>query len=160
RNPKQNQVVSITFCVGIWDLFRISDFVLRIWRRWLLLPFATNQADRVMEIQNLHAREILDSRGNPTIEVEVVLADGATGRAGVAGGASPGAQGAVDRRAGARGRFLGGGVSRAVGTVNETIAPRLLGVDAREQAAIDRLLLELDGTPNKGKLGANALLGV
>src|SRR5262249_52034562 len=111
-------------------------------------------------IESIFAREVLDSRGNPTIEVEVVLADGASGRAAVPRGASTGAHEAVELRDGVKERFLGRGVSKAVANVNETIAPRLLGVDAREQAAIDRLLLDLDGTPNKGKLGANALLGV
>src|SRR5262249_53400930 len=111
-------------------------------------------------IESIFAREVLDSRGNPTIEVEVVLADGASGRAAVPRGASTGAHEAVELRDGVKERFLGRGVSKAVANVNETIAPRLLGLDAREQAAIDRLLLDLDGTPNKGKLGANALLGV
>jgi enolase len=113
-----------------------------------------------MQIERLHAREILDSRGNPTVEVEVVLADGASGRAAVPSGASTGAHEAVELRDGDKGRYLGRGVQGAVRNVNETIAPRLLGQDAVEQTAVDRLLLELDGTPNKGKLGANAVLGV
>lgn len=113
-----------------------------------------------MEIAQLHAREILDSRGNPTIEVEVVLDDGASGRAAVPSGASTGAHEAVELRDGDKKRYLGKGVSKAVANVNDVIAPALLGEDALEQPALDRLLLDLDGTPNKGKLGANAILGV
>jgi enolase len=112
-----------------------------------------------MHIDSVHAREILDSRGNPTVEVEVILADGATGRAAIPSGASTGAHEAVELRDGDKGRYLGRGVLKAVRNVNDTIAPRLRGQDALEQPAIDRLLLELDGTPNKGKLGANAVLG-
>jgi enolase len=111
-------------------------------------------------IESIHAREILDSRGNPTIEVEVILEDGSVGRAAVPSGASTGAHEALELRDGDKARFLGRGVLKAVHHVNETIAPRLLGQDALEQAALDRALLDLDGTPNKGKLGANALLGV
>jgi enolase len=113
-----------------------------------------------MELQTIHAREILDSRGNPTVEVEVILADGATGRAAVPSGASTGAHEAVELRDGDKERYLGKGVLKAVKNVNEKIAPRLLGHDATDQAGIDQLLIDLDGTPNKGKLGANALLGV
>jgi enolase len=113
-----------------------------------------------MELQTIHAREILDSRGNPTIEVEVILADGATGRAAVPSGASTGAHEAVELRDGDEDRYLGKGVLKAVKNVNEKIAPRLLGHDATDQAGIDQVLIDLDGTPNKGKLGANALLGV
>src|SRR5262245_33572810 len=114
-----------------------------------------------MELQSIHAREILDSRGNPTLEAEVLLADGAAGRAAVPSGASTGAHEAVELRDDKdKGRYLGKGVLQAVRNVNEAIAPELLGEDAREQVRIDRLLVELDGTPNKGKLGANALLGV
>jgi enolase len=112
-----------------------------------------------MDITCLHAREILDSRGNPTVEVEATLEDGAFGRAAVPSGASTGAHEAVELRDGDKGRFLGRGVLRAVRNVNETIAPQLLGRDALDQVGLDRLLLELDGTPNKGKLGANAILG-
>jgi enolase len=111
-------------------------------------------------IESIHAREILDSRGNPTLEVEVILEDGASGRAAVPSGASTGAHEAVELRDGDSSRYLGKGVIKAVQNVNEIIAPELLGQDAREQVSIDRLLLELDGTENKGKLGANALLGV
>src|SRR4051794_35370372 len=113
-----------------------------------------------MDIQSIHAREILDSRGNPTLEVEAVLADGASGRAAVPSGASTGAHEAVELRDGDKKRYLGKGVLRAVANVNETIAPRLLEQDALDQVGLDRLLLELDGTPNKAKLGANAILGV
>src|SRR5438552_11320766 len=111
-------------------------------------------------IESIRAREILDSRGNPTLEAEVILADGATGRAAVPSGASTGAHEAVELRDGDKERYLGKGVLKAVKNVNEKIAPRLLGHDATDQAGIDQLLIDLDGTPNKGKLGANALLGV
>lgn len=111
-------------------------------------------------IQSVHAREILDSRGNPTLEVEVLLADGASGSAAVPSGASTGAHEAVELRDGDKGRYGGKGVLHAVRNVEETIAPRLLGENALDQVGIDHLMLELDGTPNKGKLGANALLGV
>jgi enolase len=114
-----------------------------------------------MEIETIHAREILDSRGNPTIEVEVILADGAAGRAAVPSGASTGAHEALELRdTDNKKRYLGKGVLKAVANVQKEIAPHLLGRDCREQAAIDALLLELDGTPNKAKLGANAMLGV
>jgi enolase len=111
-------------------------------------------------IASVHAREILDSRGNPTVEVEVILEDGSVGRAAVPSGASTGAHEALELRDGDKARYLGRGVLKAVRNVNEAIAPRLLGHDALAQAALDRSLLDLDGTPNKGKLGANALLGV
>jgi enolase len=113
-----------------------------------------------MDIQSIHGREILDSRGNPTVEVEVILVDGSVGRAAVPSGASTGAHEAVELRDGDKSRYLGRGVLKAVRNVNETIALKLHGHDALEQPAIDRTLLELDGTPNKGKLGANAILGV
>jgi enolase len=113
-------------------------------------------------IESVHAREILDSRGNPTVEVEVLLADGSSGRAAVPSGASTGAHEALELRDKDKGRFLGKGVLQAVRNVNETIAPELVGrqLEAQEQVAVDRFLLELDGTPNKAKFGANALLGV
>jgi enolase len=113
-----------------------------------------------MDIERIHAREILDSRGNPTVEVEVILADGSLGRASVPSGASTGAHEALELRDKDKKRFLGRGVLQAVKNVNEVIAPKLVGQDGLEQAALDRFLLESDGTPNKGKLGANALLGV
>ncbi len=111
-------------------------------------------------IVDVKAREILDSRGNPTVEVEVVLADGTVGRAAVPSGASTGAFEAVELRDGEKERYLGRGVKRAVKNVNEEIAGEIVGLDATDQVGIDRLLLELDGTPNKSKLGANAILGV
>ncbi len=111
-------------------------------------------------IDGIHAREILDSRGNPTLEVEVMLDDGSIGSAAVPSGASTGAHEAVELRDGDKARYLGKGVLKAVRNVNEEIAPELLGMDALDQISIDRLLIELDGTPNKSKLGANATLGV
>lgn len=106
------------------------------------------------------AREIMDSRGNPTVEVEVVLECGAMGRAAVPSGASTGAFEAVELRDGDKLRYLGKGVERAVDNVNSLIAPELIGMDASAQAAIDEMLITLDGTPNKSRLGANAILGV
>jgi len=111
-------------------------------------------------IVDVTAREILDSRGNPTVEVEVTLADGTTGRAAVPSGASTGAFEAVELRDGDKSRYLGRGTQKAVKNVNEEIAGEIVGLDATDQVGIDQLLLELDGTPNKGKLGANAILGV
>src|SRR5215831_12838485 len=112
------------------------------------------------EIQNLHAREVLDSRGNPTVEVEVWLASGAFGRAPGRSGASTGKREALELREEGPARYDGKGVRRAVQNVVETIAPEVEGLDAAEQAQIDRALLELDGTPGKSALGANAILGV
>lgn len=112
------------------------------------------------EIRSIHAREILDSRGNPTLEAEVTLASGAFGRAAVPSGASTGAHEAVELRDGDRTRYLGKGVSRAVGHVNGEIAGALAGFDASDQRGLDARLIELDGSANKGRLGANALLGV
>ena len=111
-------------------------------------------------IDVVDAREILDSRGNPTIEVDVVLADGSVGRAGVPSGASTGIHEAVELRDGDKRRYGGKGTRKAVANVIETIAPALLGLDASDQPGIDAILIELDGTPNKSKLGANATLGV
>ena len=111
-------------------------------------------------IESVYAREVLDSRGNPTVEVEVALESGAEGRAIVPSGASTGAFEAVELRDGDKGRYLGKGTQNAVNNVNTIIAPELEGLDAFDQPGIDGLLLELDGTPNKGKLGANAILGV
>ncbi len=111
-------------------------------------------------IIDISAREILDSRGNPTIEVDVVLESGAFGRAAVPSGASTGAFEAVELRDGDKARYGGNGVLQAVENVNEVIAPHLLDMDGTDQAAIDAEMLELDGTPNKSKLGANAILGV
>ena len=112
-----------------------------------------------MKIQRVHAREVLDSRGQPTVEVVVTLKNGVVGRATVPSGASTGAHEAVELRDGGK-RFLGKGVTRALKHVDEKIAPRLRGKDARDQAAIDQIMLDLDGSANKGKLGANAILGV
>jgi enolase len=112
-----------------------------------------------MKIQRVHAREVLDSRGQPTVEVEVTLSDGSTGRATVPSGASTGVHEAVELRDGGK-RFLGKGVTKAVLHVNQKIAPRLRGKEAKEQRAIDEIMLNLDGSANKGKLGANAILGV
>ena len=111
-------------------------------------------------ILDVYAREILDSRGNPTVEVEVTLDSGVIGRAAVPSGASTGMYEAVELRDGDKGRYLGKGVLTAVKNVNDIIAPQIVGMDALEQIAIDEAMIELDGTPNKGKLGANAILGV
>lgn len=111
-------------------------------------------------INEVRAREILDSRGNPTVEVEVLLESGSRGRAAVPSGASTGTYEAVELRDGDEHRFLGKGVLRAMGNVNSIIAPEVVGLDALDQIAVDRVLCELDGTPNKSKLGANAVLGV
>ena len=113
-----------------------------------------------MELQSIHAREILDSRGNPTLEVDVILEDGAIGRAAVPSGASTGAYEACELRDGDKNRYLGKGVLKAVKNVNDIIAPKLLGMRASAQLDIDRAMIDLDGTPNKAKLGANAILGV
>jgi enolase len=112
------------------------------------------------EIVDVLAREILDSRGNPTVEVDVYLESGAMGRAAVPSGASTGRREALELRDGERNRYLGKGVTKAVENVNETIAPKIRGYEASEQALIDRAMCDLDGTENKEKLGANAILGV
>lgn len=111
-------------------------------------------------IQDIYAREVLDSRGNPTVEVEVYLENGVVGSAIVPSGASTGAYEAVELRDNDKSRYLGKGVLQAVKNVNEVIAPELVGMDALDQIGIDQAMIELDGTPNKGKLGANAILGV
>ena len=111
-------------------------------------------------ITEVYAREILDSRGNPTVEVEVILEDGAVGRAAVPSGASTGVHEAVELRDGDKERYLGKGVTKAVDNVNDIIAEALIGLEATRQTEIDELLVRLDGTPNKGRLGANAILGV
>ena len=111
-------------------------------------------------ITEVYAREILDSRGNPTIEVEVCLEDGSVGRAAVPSGASTGAHEAVELRDDDKNRYLGKGVTKAVDNVNDVIAEALIGLEATRQVEIDEMLIRLDGTPNKGKLGANAILGV
>ncbi|MDR0554947.1 MAG: phosphopyruvate hydratase [Treponema sp.] len=111
-------------------------------------------------VEYVEAREILDSRGNPTVEVDVVLEDGSMGRAAVPSGASTGEHEAVELRDGDKSRYLGKGVQKAVANVNDTIAPEIQGLDALDQVDIDHTMIELDGTENKGKLGANAILGV
>ena len=111
-------------------------------------------------ILDVTAREILDSRGNPTVEVDVVLEDGSMGRAAVPSGASTGAHEAVELRDGDKSRYLGKGVTKAVAAVNGEIFDALAGMEAEDQIAIDRTMIELDGTANKAKLGANAILGV
>ncbi|MBC57781.1 MAG: phosphopyruvate hydratase [Confluentimicrobium sp.] len=111
-------------------------------------------------IIDIIGREILDSRGNPTVEVDVILEDGTVGRAAVPSGASTGAHEAVEKRDGDKGRYLGKGVLAAVAAVNGEIAEGLVGMDATEQMAIDAAMIEMDGTHNKGRLGANAILGV
>ncbi len=121
---------------------------------------ASTGAFEAVELRDGDKREVLDSRGNPTVEVEVALESGAVGRAIVPSGASTGAFEAVELRDGDKGRYIGKGVEKAVANVNEIIAPELEGMDAFDQPAIDALMIELDGTHNKGKLGANAILGV
>jgi enolase len=111
-------------------------------------------------IEYAEAREILDSRGNPTVEVDVILEDGSLGRAAVPSGASTGEHEAVELRDGDKSRYLGKGVQKAVSNVNDIIAPEIQGLEALDQVDIDRTMIELDGTENKGKLGANAILGV
>ncbi|MCL2608472.1 MAG: phosphopyruvate hydratase, partial [Treponema sp.] len=111
-------------------------------------------------IEYVEAREIIDSRGNPTVEVDVVLEDGSLGRAAVPSGASTGEHEAVELRDNDKARFLGKGVLKAVDNVNNVIAQELQGLDALDQVDIDRTMIKLDGTENKGNLGANAILGV
>ena len=111
-------------------------------------------------IISIHGREILDSRGNPTVEVDVLLEDGSFGRAAVPSGASTGAHEAVELRDGDSARYLGKGVLKAVAAVNGEIAEALVGIDAEDQRDVDMAMLALDGSANKGRLGANAILGV
>src|SRR5690554_865062 len=111
-------------------------------------------------IANIHGREILDSRGNPTVEVEVTLESGIIGRAAVPSGASTGENEALELRDGDKKRYLGKGVLKAVENVNNVIAPALIGFNALDQVGIDHKMLEMDGTKTKSKLGANAMLGV
>src|ERR1700731_5321182 len=113
-----------------------------------------------LSIEFIQGRQILDSRGNPTIEVDVLLEDGTLGRAAVPSGASTGEHEAVELRDDDKKVYLGKGVLKAVDNVNTKIAPELIGLDPRDQEAIDHLMIDLDGTPNKSKLGANATLGV
>ncbi|QGN53873.1 phosphopyruvate hydratase [Novosphingobium sp. Gsoil 351] len=111
-------------------------------------------------IIDVHARQILDSRGNPTVEVDILLDDGSLGRAAVPSGASTGAHEAVELRDGDKSRYLGKGVTKAIAAVNGEIAEAILGLDAEDQRDLDRAMIDLDGTPNKARLGANAILGV
>ncbi|MEM9791018.1 MAG: phosphopyruvate hydratase, partial [Planctomycetota bacterium] len=113
-----------------------------------------------LDLEIIHGRQVLDSRGNPTVEVEVHLTDGSSGRAAVPSGASTGENEAVELRDGDKDYYLGKSVEQAVQNVNETLAPELVGLDARDQEGIDAALLAIDGTENKGKIGANAILGV
>src|SRR5579863_9895057 len=113
-----------------------------------------------MEITRIVGREILDSRGNPTVEADVHLADGSMGRAAVPSGASTGEHEAVELRDNDKSRYLGKGTTKAVAHINEKISKAVIGMEAEEQAAIDHAMIKLDGTPNKGKLGANAILAV
>src|SRR5512144_1173935 len=112
------------------------------------------------KITQIKGREVLDSRGNPTVEVDIILASGAKGTAAVPSGASTGTREAVELRDGDAKRYLGKGVLKAVANVNGEISQAIVGIDANDQAGIDRKMIELDGTENKGRLGANALLGV
>ena len=114
----------------------------------------------IMEITKILGREILDSRGNPTVEADVILADGSIGRAAVPSGASTGEHEAVELRDGDKSRYLGKGTLNAVKNIRDEIAPALLGADAERQSSIDHLMIALDGTANKAKLGANAILAV
>ncbi|MFC1565081.1 phosphopyruvate hydratase [candidate division KSB1 bacterium] len=114
----------------------------------------------MISIEYIQGREVLDSRGNPTVEVEVILEDGSAGAAIVPSGASTGEHEAVELRDGDKSRFLGKGVLKAVDNVNQVIAPEIIELDALDQVGLDNTMIELDGTPNKGKLGANAILGV
>ena len=111
-------------------------------------------------IIDIQAREILDSRGNPTVEADVILDSGAMGRAAVPSGASTGEHEAIELRDGDKKRYLGKGVQKAVNNIEVKIMPELLGLDATDQLRVDQTLLDLDGTPNKAKLGANAILAV
>src|SRR5947208_2780503 len=113
-----------------------------------------------MKLQSLHARQILDSRGNPTIECDAILEDGSMGRAAVPSGASTGTREAVELRDGDKTKYLGKGVLKAVANVNESITQALVGMDATQQQTLDEKMIKLDGTPNKEKLGANAILSV
>jgi enolase len=128
--------------------------------------FASHPSDNVKEpymsiaISLIQGRQILDSRGNPTVEVDVILEDGTLGRAAVPSGASTGEHEAVELRDNDKKKWVGKGVAKAVENVNSKIAPELIGLDPRDQEAIDQLMIDLDGTPNKAKLGANAILGV
>jgi enolase len=135
--------------------------LLPVWALSSSPPLSSTKELRMnTRIQTIHAREILDSRGNPTVEVEITLDGGAMGRAAVPSGASTGVHEALELRDGDKSRYGGKGVKKAVGHVNGEMAAALTGLDALDQGAVDRAMLALDGTPNKAKLGANAILGV
>jgi enolase len=135
--------------------------LLPVWALSSSPPLSSTKELRMnTRIQTIHAREILDSRGNPTVEVEIALDGGAMGRAAVPSGASTGVHEALELRDGDKSRYGGKGVKKAVGHVNGEMAAALTGLDALDQGAVDRAMLALDGTPNKAKLGANAILGV
>src|SRR5204862_3185544 len=123
-------------------------------------PSSSPTALHMVTISDIKAREILDSRGNPTVEADVFLSNGVMGRAAVPSGASTGEHEAVELRDGDKGRYLGKGVRQAVQNIEETIAPSLKGMDPSDQLAIDTAMIDLDGTPNKASLGANAILAV
>src|SRR5436309_1879692 len=145
-----------------YHAFAVSNRFASAVLRWHSTDSAlSTEEDRVhnVEIEDVMAYEILDSRGNPTLEVEVRLLSGATGRAAVPSGASTGAHEAVELRDGDKSRYGGKGVLKAVSHVNEDIAAEIIGANAADQAGLDRQLILLDGTPNKARLGANALLG-
>ncbi len=129
-------------------------------QNYKLISINHKKLKKMSEIIGVHAREIIDSRGNPTIEVEVTTAGGAFGRAAVPSGASTGENEALELRDGDKGRYMGKGVLKAVENVNEVIAPEIVGMEVTDQVGIDRAMLTLDGTPTKSKLGANAILGV
>ena len=131
----------------------------KLFLQFLLFSVAFLSCDRMAKIKAVRAREILDSRGNPTVEVDVVLSTGKLGRASVPSGASTGTRESVELRDGDKRRFFGKGVRKAVSNVNRVIGPRIVGMDPDEQRAIDLLMIELDGTENKSRLGANAILG-
>src|SRR6478672_11836492 len=124
------------------------------------LSYLITRPQQMTAIIHVHGRQILDSRGNPTVEVEVLLEDGSMGRAAVPSGASTGAHEAVEKRDGDKSRWGGKGVMEAVRSVNGTIADTIIGFDAEDQAEIDAAMIDLDGTDNKAALGANAILGV
>jgi Enolase len=126
----------------------------------LIEKFRTKFKIKMSKIEKVFAREVLDSRGNPTVEVDVWLESGVVGRAAVPSGASTGENEAIELRDGDKGRYLGKGVQKAVANVNDVIAPALIGINALHQRAIDKLMIQLDGTKTKSKLGANAILGV
>jgi enolase len=148
----------------LWDRRLIGiniKLIIEFYIKDTLFNFLLNKKGGTMtELIDIRAREILDSRGNPTVEVDVVLACGAKGTAAVPSGASTGSREALEMRDNAEGRYLGKGVLNAVTNVNEVIVPEIIGYDAMDQAGLDRTMLDIDGTENKSRLGANGILGV